>query len=307
MTALITGAGGFVGSHLCRSLSRAGVGVRQVSGRRASSPDESAVIHLLEPCEDRIVRALGGVDVVYYLAAVAHEAVARSDPEALAAVNVEAPLRWLRAAERAGTRRFVWLSSIKVLGDVSAEPLRPGDPYRTGNAYARSKQHAEQRLLAEPRAATGLAVVRPPLVYGPSVRGNFLTLLRWAANGLPLPLARAQAQRSMVGIDNLCDLLLRLGSDGEGIFHVADPVDVCVADLMRQVRALLGRPARLLAVPPPMLEAAARLLRRPEIYSRLFAPLRVDASATRAQLAWSPPCGLTQQLTETVAWFRSSR
>lgn len=302
---LVTGAGGFVGGHLCRYLARAGMSVRQVSGRGAAG--ERAAIDLLEPSEDRIVRALAGVDVVFYLAAVAHEGVARADPEGLQAVNVEAPLRWLRAAERAGTRRFVWLSTIKVLGDVSLAPLRPEDPYRPGDDYARSKQRAEQLLLGEPRAVTALAVVRPPLVYGPLVRGNFLALLRWGASGMPLPLGRATAPRSMVGVGNLCDLLLRLGRDGDGIFHVADPADVCVAELLGQIRALLGRPRRLPPVPPRVLGAAARLLRRPGIYARLFEPLQVDASATHAQLAWAPPRGVTEQLQETVTWFQASR
>jgi nucleoside-diphosphate-sugar epimerase len=297
--ALVIGAGGFVGSHLCRSLERGGVTVRRV-GRR--SP-----VGVLEPCGARRSEALAGVDVVYFLAAIAHERIAGHAGGALQAVNVEAPLSWLQAAEHSGTPRFVWLSSVKVLGDVSAEPLRHDAPYRPGDAYARSKQAAEERLLGEPLARTALAVVRPPLVYGPEVRGNFLALLRWGDSGLPLPLGRATALRSMLGIGNLCDLLMRLGRGGEGVFHVADAADVCVADLLRHVRQMLGRPPRLLAVPPATLRHAARLTGRADAYSRLFEPLRIDSSATCAALNWAPPYPPSEQLEETVAWFRASR
>jgi nucleoside-diphosphate-sugar epimerase len=297
--ALVAGAGGFVGGHLCRHLERSGVTVRRL-GRHTP-------VGVLEPSEARRTEALAGVDVVFYLAAIAHERVAGRAGEALQTVNVDAPLNWLRAAERAGARRFVWLSSIKVLGDVSAEPLRPDAPYRPGDAYARSKQAAERALLGEPLTRTSLAVVRPPLVYGPGVRGNFLALLRWAESRLPLPLGRATAPRSLLGIGNLCDLLLRLEHDGDGVFHVADPTDVCVAELVRQVRRLLHRPPRLMAVPATLLRRAARLVGRAEIYARLFEPLRVDGSATCASLNWSPPLPPLQELEETVAWFRSSR
>jgi nucleoside-diphosphate-sugar epimerase len=297
--ALVTGAGGFVGSQLCRHLEHRGIGVRAV-GRR--SP-----VGVLEPREHALDDTLAGVDVVYYLAAIAHEGVVGSDAGLLNAVNVEAPVRWLHAAERVGVRRFVWLSSIKVLGDIGAEPLSTNAPYRPSGAYAHSKQHAEQRLLGERLQRTSLAVVRPPLVYGPGVRGNFLALLRWSASGAPLPLARATAPRSLVGVGNLCDLLLRLGQNGEGVFHVADPADISVAELISRVRRLHGRPPRLVPIPPAVLRRVAHGLGYGDVYSRLFEPLRVDASATAAELRWRPPLTLSEQLEETVAWFRSSR
>jgi UDP-glucose 4-epimerase len=256
---------------------------------------------------DAIARVVAGADVVYHLAAVAHEAAAESDPDTMRAVNVEAPLRWLRAAERAGVPRFVWVSTIKVLGDVSAAPLTPDSPCRPGNAYARGKREAEERLLAEPLAATSLAVVRPPLVYGPGVRGNFLTMLRWGARGWPLPLAGATAPRSVIAVANLCHLLHRLAADGSGIFHAADAEDVCVAELVAELRRLMGCPVRQFAMPDGLLRAAAGALGRGSWYARLFEPLQVDIGATRSRLGWSPPMARQQALEETVAWFSSSR
>src|SRR5690606_21377789 len=188
-----------------------------------SQPDVATVpgVGLLDLDETRLARVLEGVDVVHFLAGIAHEAVAASDRQGLQQVNVAAPCAWLRAADRAGVAQFVWLSSIKVLGDRSERPLRPEDPYRPGDPYAASKAEAERRLLDEPLRTTKLAVVRPPLVYGPGVRGNFAALLRWSDSPWPLPVGGADAPRSLVAAANLSDLLVRLGRGASGIFHVA--------------------------------------------------------------------------------------
>lgn len=301
---LVTGAGGFVGSHLCRYLAERDVTVRAVSSRPEIDARRGAI--LLDTSESRLVTALEGTRQVYFLAGIAHEAVAAGDGALMHRVNVEAPLRWLRAADRAGVERFIWLSSIKVLGDVSARPLEPADPYRPGDAYARSKVEAERRLLEEPVRHVELAVVRPPLVYGPGVRGHFRSLLRAAASGLPLPLAGAGAPRSLVAVDNLCDLLLCLGSRGDGVFHVADAEDVTVAGLVADVRRLLGRPARQFSVPPALLRAACRYSGRSGVYTRLFEPLRVHTESTCSALGWSPPRTAAHALADTVTWLQTS-
>ena len=302
--ALVTGAGGFVGRHLCRLLTGRSVTVRPVSSKpdAATWPGAS-----LEADEAAMAAALEGVDAVYFLAGVAHEAAVAGDRDLMRRVNVEAPVRWLRAADRAGVRRFVWLSSIKVLGDVSERPLTPDDAYRPGDDYACSKVEAEQRLQSEPLATAELAVVRPPLVYGAGVRGNFRSLLRLADTAMPLPLEGADAPRSMVAVENLCDLLIRLGSGGRGIFHVADAEDVTVSGLLAEMRRHLARPRRLFYVPPTWLRAGSRLTGRSGAYSRLFEPLRVDAGPTCAALDWRPPRSTADALHETVTWYRTSR
>ena len=302
---LVVGAGGFVGRHLRRHLHHHGDEVRCVSARLdvPSWPGPG----LREPDEGRIAAALAGIDRVYFVGGVAHEALALNDAEALHDVNVAAPLRWLRAADRAGAGAFVWLSSIKVLGDVSADPLAPAAPYRPEGAYAASKVAAERALLDATLYHATLAIVRPPLVYGPEVRGNFRRLLRLASAPLPLPVARAVALRSLVSVDNLCDLLARLESGARGIFHVADDRDVSVRELLGEVRRQLGRRPSQIPVPPSWAWAAARCAGREGWYTRLFEPLRVDQSATRRELDWQPPWPWPQSLTDTVTWFRTSR
>lgn len=304
--ALIVGAGGFIGSHLCGYLEEAGVELAVVS--RASCPRGAPRhVDVLEADEAACIEACSGQDTVYYLAAVAHERVARADAAHLQRVNVDAPLRWLRAADQADVARFVWLSSIKVLGDVSRAPLRVDAPYRPGDAYARSKTDAEQVLLSTTLARTRLAVVRPPLVYGPGVSGNFASLLRWAIRGLPLPLKGAIAPRSMVGVANLCDLLARLADADGGIYHVADDRDWSVADLITEIRRLVGLPPRLFALPAAVLRRMADAVGRGATYERLFEPLQVDQTETRRRLGWAPRCDAAAQLNETVTWFLGQR
>jgi len=302
---LVTGAGGFVGRHLSRTLAARGHEVRPVS--RSARQHPGPYVSVLETDESALTRALGGVDNVYFLAGMAHRPLTAADAGPLHALNVAAPLRWLEAADRAGVRRFVWLSSIKVLGDTSTRPLTAQDPYAPADAYARSKAAAEQALLGSPRSALALAVVRPPLVYGPGVGGNFAALLRWAAGPAPLPLGCATAPRSLVSVGNLCDLLGRLSEDGSGVYHVADDEDVHVAKLLGEVRRLLGRPPRLLAVPRPIMRAAAQVAGRLGVYERLFEPLQVDSAATCQALAWQPPQSRAEALEETVAWLPTSR
>lgn len=294
-----------MGEHLRSHLTARGEAFRSVSSRTALSdlPD----VDLLEQDEGRIAAALAGVRCIYFTAGVAHEAAVAGDAALMRRVNVEAPVTWLQAADRAGVSQFVWLSSIKVLGDRAERPLAVNDPYQPGDDYARSKVEAEQRLLDIPLRTTRLAVVRPPLVYGPGVRGNFRVLLRAADSPWPLPLGRAGAPRSLVAVENLCDLLVRIGEGAAGVFHVADGQDFSVARLVAELRRLLGRQARQWSVSPSLVRASLGVLGRPGAYTRLFEPLRVDQAATRASLGWSPPYATAQALQRTVTWFRTSR
>jgi UDP-glucose 4-epimerase len=302
--AVVTGAGGFIGSHLVLRLLGDGWRVK-VLARDAPARGADATLDPglgLESSEDRWAAALEGADVVFHLAGIAHR---RAPAEVLELVNEHSPARLYEAAARAGVARFVWLSSIKVLGEKSAEPLREDSARAPVDAYGASKAAGEARLLAQAGRDTAVAVVRPPMVYGPGVKANFrllLALARLAGRGVPLPFGDATAPRSLLGVTNLCDFLMRVAACGEGVLHVADPEDLSVAELLR---VLTGKPdLRLPAIPRRRMRTLFQAVGRRGDYTRLFEPFRLDSRVTREALSWEPPQSGRRLLKETMAWYR---
>ena len=305
-TAVVTGAGGFVGRHLCARLVADGWTIKVIT--RGVAPAGTQLLGVtLDSSDEQLAVAFSGAQVVYHLAGLAHEGAMTGSVAELQEVNVDATVSIFKAAVLAGVPAFVWLSSIKVLGDVSVDPLRPDDTVQPGDAYAESKLAAELALARCCVGNTRLAVVRPPLVYGAGVRGNFLRMLRWSARGIPLPLAHATAPRSLVGVANLCDLLVRLSTRGSGVFHVADPEDVSVAGLLGVLATLLGKQRRLFGASPELLRFLANVSAQQAVYSRLFDPLQVDQSVTCDELDWYPPFEAGEQMEATVKWFQQQR
>ncbi|HWT39003.1 MAG TPA: NAD-dependent epimerase/dehydratase family protein, partial [Paraburkholderia sp.] len=226
------------------------------------------------------------------------------------ATNVDGTLRLAKAAREHGVPRVVFVSSIKAVGERdNGQSLREDDPPHIEDAYGRSKRAAEdalRRLAVE----TGLEVViaRPPLVYGPQVRANFLRLLDAVWRGVPLPLGGAHARRSMVYIGNLADALLHCATDPRAAgqcFHVADGNAPTVAELVRMLARHLGKPARLLPVPAAWLSLAGRLTGRSAQVDRLIGSLQVDTSRIRDVLGWQPPFSTDEGLSATADWYRS--
>lgn len=301
---LVTGATGFVGRVLVRTLAARGLPVRSVVRREGSAGGDEVVVGDIGPGTDWTA-ALAGVDRVIHCAARVHQLNDRSaDPvRAYRAVNTAGTLNLARQAAAAGTGRLVFLSSIKVNGEATP----PGRPFTAADApdpqdpYGLSKAEAEAGLL-EMCAATGMSctIVRPPLVYGPGVRANFASMMRWVARGLPLPLARADRnRRSLVGVDNLVDLLIR-SVDHPGaanqIFLASDGDDMSTAELLRRLGAATGNPARLLPVPLGVLRFAATALGRGAVATRLLGSLQVDIEKTRGLLDWRPPVSVDEGL-----------
>ena len=241
---------------------------------------------------------------VVHLAALAHVPLGRMD-DALAAcraINTVATLNLARQAAGVGVRRFVFISSIKVNGE-STQPGRPftaADPPAPQDAYAISKMEAEigLRKIAD-ETGMEVVIVRPPLVYGPGVKGNFAELMRWVARGIPLPLAGIDNLRSLVALDNLVDLLLRCvehpGAANQ-TFLVSDGEDLSTTDLLRRLAAAMGRPSRLFPLPQSWLRGAAALIGRGDAAARLCDSLQVDMTATREALGWTPPVGVDEGL-----------
>jgi nucleoside-diphosphate-sugar epimerase len=303
---LVTGTTGFVGGALMERLAMEKQ-ILAIAGLRDSA-------RYIYSCEQRILGDLSlgrsglqlfyGVDVIIHCAARAHimkDEVA--DPLAeYRKVNVDGTLNLARQAASAGVRRFIFISSIKVNGEStsSGKPFLASDVPAPQDAYGLSKLEAEQGLLAL-AGETGMQVViiRPPLVYGPGVKGNFASMIKLVDRRLPLPLGAIHNLRSLVGIDNLVDLIIRCIDHPEAanrVFLAGDGEDVSTTELLRAVGKAMGRPARLIPLPAAVLRCGAALLGRQQMAQRLLGSLQVDISQTCDVLDWKPPFTLEKGL-----------
>ncbi|MHB1085899.1 MAG: UDP-glucose 4-epimerase family protein [Thiobacillus sp.] len=302
---LVTGATGFVGRALCEHLTVSGYGVIPAVRRATGLPGEMPV-GALDASTDWHA-ALAGCDAVVHLAARVHVMDdTTQDPLALyRAINTGATLNLARQAAQAGVKRLVFISTIKVNGEGGDAPYRETDVPAPGDAYAISKWEAEQGLQQIARE-TGLEVVilRPPLVYGPGVKANFLRLIRTIERGWPLPLGAIHNQRSLLYLGNFVDAI-RLcveHPDAAGqTFLLDDGHPVSTPQLIRALAHAMDRPARLLAVPVGILEKVGMLLGKRAAVARLTGSLFVDGSAIRTRLGWKPPFSMEAGLAATVA------
>lgn len=306
---LVTGAGGFIGRALCPAL--AARGHRIVAGLRRA-PAAGAADDRIEPqvlgdiapgreWQDEVA----GVEVVVHLAQRAHRRASGRD----VAGEPQAAAGLARAAAKAGARRLIYLSSIKAMGEATApgRPFRPDDAPRPEDAYGRAKL-ATERALAQAAGETGLglAVLRPPLVYGPEVGGNFAALLRLAASGLPLPFAGVENRRSLIFVGNLVDLIAVSSEHPAavgGTWLASDGADLATPDLIRLLAAARGRSARLFGLPDPALRMLRVLPLLGPRFGRLTSSLQVDDTATRAALGWRAPVAAEDALRMTARAF----
>ena len=317
MHIVVTGANGFVGRALCRTLVGNGHRVTGIVRRPGTAPIGAMESVLAVPefadIETHWPAMPGDVDCVVHLAARVHvmnESASDETQRAFNATNVEGTLRVARAAQRNGVRRFIYVSSIKAIvgSGGTREPLREDAAALPDDAYGRSKLAAE-RSLADLRRETGLdvVIVRPPLVYGPDVGANFRKMLDAVWGGMPLPFGAVNARRSLLFVDNLADALLHCASDeraANSCFNLADDVAPSVADLLRSLGRHLGRPARLVPVPVSLLKLAGRVTGRTAQIERLTESLVLDSSAIRRQLSgWHPPYTLDDGLRATAEWY----
>ena len=295
----VTGATGFIGAPLALRLERAGHEVTRLG--RASADLGTATVAELQPL-------LAGCEVVVHLAARAHlTRETAADPLAeFRRINVAGSERLALAAARAGVRRFVFVSSIGVHGNATAgRPFRATDPAAPREPYAVSKWEAEQAL-ARVRSLQ-LVVVRPPLVYGPGVPGNFRRLLRLVARGLPLPFGAVDNRRSFIGLDNLCDFLASCALHPAATrerFVIADGEDLSTPELLALLGRGLGRRVRQPRVPLGLLRAAAALAGRGAELERLVGSLTVDSGPARELLGWQPPRTVEAGLLAMTDWYR---
>jgi nucleoside-diphosphate-sugar epimerase len=314
LSVLVTGASGFVGRALCGRLVAQGRAVRAAMRSEASAPAlpgcEPVTVGEIGPQTDWR-EALRGVDTVAHLAARVH-VMREAGVQPLAdyrRVNVEGTLRLARSAAAAGVRLLVFLSSVKVNGEASSRPLVEADAPAPSDAYGISKWEAEQELSGLARE-TGLRIVilRPPLVYGPRVKANFLRLMQAVARGVPLPLASIDNRRSLVYLGNLVDAIgacLTHPRVAGGTYFVSDGEDLSTPELVRRLAAALSVRPHLWPMPPALLRGLGALTGRRAAVERLTGSLQVEIAALRREAGWSPPFTVEQGLAETARWFRA--
>ncbi|UZZ08807.1 SDR family oxidoreductase [Ectopseudomonas mendocina] len=304
---VMTGANGFVGHHLASVLQRRGIDFLALSRTCLSTDYRSLTVSSLGDVEAMKV-VLNGYSVVIHVAARAHVMQdADSDPMTeYRRVNTKLTLDLAKAAVASGVRRFIFISSIKVHGEETAlgSPYGASDVPMPDDPYGLSKLEAEQGLM-KLAGETGLEVVviRPPLVYGPGVKGNFASLIKLMGKGLPLPLGAIHNKRSLVGIDNLIDLIIRCidhPAAANQVFLAGDGVDLSTTELLRGVAEAMGRPARLIPVPAALLSLGAALLGKRAVAQRLLGSLQVDISKARELLGWEPPVSVQEGLRRCV-------
>jgi len=314
---LVTGANGFVGKALCDTLDKSGYDVRGAVRQRDEIQYSKIPLVAVGEINEQTdwTAALSGIDVVVHLAArvhVMHES--SKDPLAdFRRTNVLGTEQLARAAAAAGVRRLVYVSSIKVNGEEThaGEKFKELDTPAPQDPYGISKWESEQALhrIAE---ETGLEVVivRPPLVYGARVKGNFIQMLKFLSRNIPLPLASVCNLRSLIYIGNFVDVLLCCAIHPAAVgktYLVSDGEDVSTSDLLRQLGSAMGSPVRLFSFPLALLRFAARMLKKSEQLGRLLGSLRIDNSKICQELDWHPPFTLHQGLKATADWYMANK
>jgi UDP-glucose 4-epimerase len=259
--------------------------------------------------------ALANIDCVIHCAARAHvmRETEENVLETYRAVNVAGTQHLAEQAAALGVQRLIYLSSVKVNGEQTplGQPFTAQDTPNPQDPYGISKTEAEIQLrhIAQ---TTGLEVViiRPPLVYGPGVKANFLSLMHWLDKGYPLPLGAIHNRRSLVALPNLVDLIttcLTHPAAANQTFLVSDNEDLSTTDLIKRLAKALDKPARLLPIPMPLLQSAAQIIGKPDLAQRLCGSLQVDISKTQSLLDWSPPVSVDQGLRLTAQHFQQAQ
>ncbi|MHB1183329.1 MAG: UDP-glucose 4-epimerase family protein [Desulfobulbia bacterium] len=320
MRVLVTGATGFVGRALCAELLRHGHAVcatlRHVedSTRLDLEGGETIAVGPVNAATDWR-NALAGCEVVVHLAARVHVMRDKAtDPlTEFCVVNVEGTLTLARQASEAGVRRFVYLSSVKVNGEqtLPGRPFTEDDMPAPLDPYGISKYKAEEGLhkLAQ-QTGMEVVIIRPPLVYGPGVKANFLDMMCWLYKGVPLPFGAIHNRRSLVALDNLIDFIVTCINHpvaANQTFLVSDGEDFSTTILLRRVVAALDIPSRLWPVPQQLLEMGFKLVGKGDVAERLCSSLQVDIAKARILLGWVPPVRVDESLEKTARHFLDSQ
>lgn len=318
MKVLLSGATGFIGRALAARLA----GIPEIDVTVATRDTGASVgndvgtvrVGPLGPNTDW-GQALQGVNIVVHAAAIAHSA-RRFRPslyEELRRVNVLGTMNLARQAVQAGASRFIFFSTVKVNGSTTApgRPFRFDDQPAPDDIYGSSKYEAEVGLkMLATKMGLEVVIVRPPLVYGPGVKANFLSLMTWIDRGVPLPFLGVRNRRSLIYLENLIDFVSQcvLSPEASGeTFLVSDEESLSTEELVRRLALQMEKPVRLFRLPSAAFGLVSRLPGGDEMRTRLFCSLEIDSERARNRLDWKPPYTIEEGLADTVRWYREQR
>ena len=319
MQVLLTGATGFIGSAAATSLIEGGHHLRLLVRKKSQRFDDSVeqVICDFSNLNNISAEAFSNIDCVIHLAARTHVMSKNSLTDLIEyrRTNRDLTLNLAELASRHGVKRVIFLSSIKVNGEQTSPgfQFKPDDDFSTDDPYGKSKYEAEKGLLELAlRSDMEVVIIRPPLVYGPNVKGNLASMISWVKKGVPLPFGAVENKRSLIALDNLVDFILicadrkRSPRAANQVFVLSDGKDVSTTILLRRISEAYGVRPRLFPVPVSLMRLVATLLARSHLSDRLFGNLQVDSSKARDLIGWQPLCTMEEQL-QKMAEFDQSK
>jgi len=312
MKVLLTGGSGFLGKTVSAAIATTRFDVI-ATGRDSAKQNSPNYLYVENIDSDSQFNLQNHpIDIVIHCAARVHvmNDCSANPLEAFREVNTYGTLNLAQQAADAGVKRFIFISSIKVNGESSelGRPFKPDDSFIPTDPYGLSKYEAEVGL-RKIAGETGMEVIiiRPPLVYGPGVKANFASMMKWVNKGVPLPLGGIQEnKRSLVALDNLVDLIITCIDHPKAAnqtFLVSDNEDVSTTLLLQKMAFALGVPSRLLPIPAAWFKFASQLIGKPAISQRLCGSLQVDISKTMTLLGWTPPYTSAQSMKKTADAF----
>lgn len=313
---LVTGGNGFVGKALCKTLLKSGYALTApLRGENRPNLDQRINPVIVGSIDGKTnwSGVINDIDIIIHLAARTH-VVNEKDADALhlyRQINVEGTKKLALEAAKAGIKRFVYLSSVKVNGEGKDNPYTEADLPHPQDSYSITKLEGEKQLrrIAK-QSGMEVVVIRPPLVYGPGVKANFLKLFQVVDHKVPLPLANVKNLRSFIYRDNLVDIIITsmLHPDAAGqTYLVSDDRDLSTPELIQMIAFALNKPTRLYPFPQRLLHLAGNLLRKVDAVHRLLGSLTVDIAKIKKDLKWTPPFSVEFGLRQTAKWFIENR
>lgn len=300
---LLTGATGFIGGELVRTLGNSGnIDLSLLGRKKAPVTAVKQYIQQLSSSQNYLA-ALEGKDTLIHLAALPDN---NASVDTAKEINVAVPATLAKQAKESSVKRFIFLSSVKAMGESTPpnSPYKNSSEYSPEDLYGESKRDAELALKKElAGSGTELVIIRPPLVYGPGVKGNFKALMGLAKKNLPLPFGSVENKRSMVSLDNLVSLIVTCVKHPEPLndtFLVSDDHDVSTNELFETLTQAYGKEPKLWPFPVSLMRFGATILGKKAIADRLFGNLQLDITHTKKTLNWEPPTSFQQAIQTCV-------